>query len=80
MSYIKNGNTYLTNKELKEYRQEQKKQKIKRMARTNAVLWESLKIAIGMIPAEKLKDHKHIENNIYWLMNQARKELGHEDW
>ena len=80
MSYIKNGNTYLTTKELKEYRQEQKRQKIKRMTQTNAVLWESLKIAIGMIPVEKLKDHKHIENNIYWLMNKARKELGHEDW
>ena len=48
MSYVKNGNTYLTTKELKEYHQEQKKQKIKRMARTNAVLWESLKIAIGV--------------------------------
>ena len=44
------------------------------MTQTNAVLWESLKIAIGMIPVEKLKDRKHIENNI------ARKELGHEDW
>lgn len=76
MPYTKNGNTYLTHRELREYSQKEKKQKIKRLAQNNAILWKALEIAVSMIPKDKLKDHKYTENNIHWLMNKAREEMG----
>jgi hypothetical protein len=75
MSYMRNGNTYLTHKELREYSQKEKKQKIKRISQNNAILWKALEIAVSMIPKDKLKDHKYTENNIHWLMNKAREEM-----
>ena len=76
MPYMRNGNTYLTHKELREYSQKEKKQKIKRLSQNNAILWKALEIAVSMIPKDKLKDHKYPENNIHWLMNKARAEMG----
>lgn len=82
MSYMRNGNIYLTHKELREYSQREKKQKIKRISQNNAILWKALEIAVSMIPKDKLKDHKYPENNIHWLMNKARAEMGllTSDW
>ncbi len=81
MPYKMNGNIYLTDAEPQKHMHESKDQKIKRLKKTNAIMWKALEIAVGMMPEEKLRDRKYMENNIHWLMNRAREELNIDcDW